>query len=179
MAGRDLAIDLGTGDGAWVYRHARAEPQVFFVGVDNNADKLAEISRKAARKPDRGGATNALFVRASAEALPAELAGLAASVTVLLPWGSLLRAVIEPDVSVVAGIRKLCRPGGRLRVVSGEPVRRSVVAGYQAAGFAAVVKAITAAEVRALHTTWASRLAFGRPRVFTQIAATASAWLMQ
>ena len=165
MAGRALAVDLGTGDGAYVLRRARAEPNTFFVGVDAIADNLKDASRK--KLP------NALFVRATAEALPDELAGLASSVTVLLPWGSLLRAVLEPHVAVLAGIRTLCRDGASLHVVAGEPAEDAILDGYRAAGFAATMQTLTAAEVRALRTTWAGRLAFGRPRTFTQILGVA------
>lgn len=160
----ELAIDLGTGDGAYVLRRAQAEPKTLVVGIDNVFDHL----RKAARK-----VPNALFVRASAEALPDELAGLAGSVTILLPWGSLLRAVQGPDVAMLAGVRRLCRPGATLLVVMGEPANASIAWAYRVAGFDANVHAITAGEVRQLRTTWAARLAFGRPRRFTEIRATA------
>jgi 16S rRNA (adenine(1408)-N(1))-methyltransferase len=169
----ELAIDIGTGDGAFVYRSARAEPKRLYVGIDSNAENLAEISRKAMRKPARGGAPNAMFVRAAVEALPEELAGLAHRVTILLPWGGLLRAVMEPDVALLRGLRALCRPGASLLVVAGEAITEAVVPAYRAAGFDAKVVSMTAAEVRKLRTTWASRLAFGRPRVFSQISACA------
>ena len=164
LGATELAIDLGTGDGAYVVRAARAHPRTLYVGIDAVVDHL----RKAARS-----VPNALFVRASAEALPDELAGLAASVTILLPWGSLLRAVLEPDAAVLSGIRNLCRPGATLRIVVGEPADESIVPAYRAAGFDAGVRATTAAQVRQLRTTWAARLAFGRPRAFTEIFATA------
>ena len=80
---------------------------------------MREASRRAARKPARGGAPNALFVRASAEALPAELGGLATAVTVLLPWASLLHAVAAPDPAVLAGLRGMCAAGASLVVVLG------------------------------------------------------------
>jgi ubiquinone/menaquinone biosynthesis C-methylase UbiE len=166
LGATELAIDLGTGDGAYVLRRAQAEPATFFVGIDSVVDNLSKAARK-------GRVPNALFVRASAEALPDELAGLAGGVTVLLPWGSLLRAVLEPDVAVLAGIRRLCRPGATLLVVAGEPATASIVPAYAAAGFAAGVRVITASEVRQLRTTWAARLAFGRPRTFTEISAAA------
>jgi 16S rRNA (adenine(1408)-N(1))-methyltransferase len=173
LGASELAIDIGTGDGLYVYRSARAEPKRLYIGIDSNAENLAEVSRKAARKPAKGGAPNALFVRAAAEALPEELAGLADRVTIQLPWGGLLHAVMAPDVAVLRGIRALCRPGASLLVVAGEPITDAVVPAYRAAGFAAQVAPMAAAEVQKLRTTWAARLAFGRPRVFSQIAACA------
>jgi 16S rRNA (adenine(1408)-N(1))-methyltransferase len=170
---RELAVDIGTGDGAFVYRSARADAERLYVGLDSNAENLDEVSRKTGRKPARGGVPNALFVHATVEALPAELAGLAARVTILLPWGSLLRAVLEPDVAILAGIRALCRPGATLMAVVGEPVDEAIVSRYREAGFAAAIAPLDAGEVRELRTTWAARLAFGRARRFTQITATA------
>ena len=143
------------------------------MGIDSNAENLAEISRKAARKPARGGAKNAMFVRASVEALPEELAGLAARVTILLPWGSLLRALAEPDPAVLAGVRGLCRAGASLEVVMSVDGLGDVLPGYRDAGFAAAIAPLPIAEVRRLGTTWASRLAFGRPRSFWRISAIA------
>ena len=63
---------------------------------------MREISSKAAKKPDRGGAPNALFVVASVEHSPDELRGVADEVFVTLPWGSLMRGIIlgEPQVKI-------------------------------------------------------------------------------
>ena len=162
-----VAVDVGTGDGAWVLRCARAEPSRFFIGVDANAENLAEASRRALAKPERGGVSNALFVQAAAEALPEELDGVATFVSVLLPWGSLLRAVAQGEV---AGLFRLCRAGARLRVVFSdvEPAG-DLTARYAAAGFRVEVRAITNREVARLGTSWAGRLAHGRERRFCEV----------
>jgi 16S rRNA (adenine(1408)-N(1))-methyltransferase len=186
----EVAIDLGTGDGAYVVRTARAAPRRFVIGVDANADNLAEASRKAAGKPARGGLANALFVHASVEALPDELAGIAGHVTVLFPWGSLLRAVAGPDPAVLAGIRRLCRAGASLEVTLGydavdakgtaglAPLSRErldddVLPAYREAGFAGAAAPLGAGELRRCGTTWAARLAFGHERRFWRLRATA------
>ena len=110
MPGRDLHIDLGTGDGKFVLRCARAHPDVEHVGVDALEEPMRDSIRRAAAKPARGGVPNARFVVADAVRPPEELAGRASLVTVNYPWGSLLRAVAAPDPAIVA----LLRPGGRL-----------------------------------------------------------------
>jgi len=52
---------------------------------------MAEASRRA----DRRGPSNALFLAAGVETLPASpLTGSADLVTVMFPWGSLLRGVL-------------------------------------------------------------------------------------
>jgi 16S rRNA (adenine(1408)-N(1))-methyltransferase len=149
-----------------VQRHARADPSRFFVGVDANAENMGDASRRALR----GGLTNALFVQAAAEALPEELFGLASSLTVLLPWGSLLRAVAAGEVD---GLARLCREGASLVVVfSDVEPEEGLIARYAAAGFHVSVRTISNREVGALGTSWAGRLGHGRPRRFFEIAGT-------
>ncbi len=91
---------------------ARAEPDSLVVGIDANAAAMAEVSRRAARRTGRGGLLNAIFVVASAERPPAELLGVADELTILFPWGSLLRGALAVDETAAAGIASLLRPGG-------------------------------------------------------------------
>jgi 16S rRNA (adenine(1408)-N(1))-methyltransferase len=70
-----VTLDIGTGDGLFVYRSARSHPTQFFVGIDPNTRPLQKISQKIYRKPAKGGAPNALFIQASVENLPEELNG--------------------------------------------------------------------------------------------------------
>jgi hypothetical protein len=102
------------------------------------------------------------------EAAPAELAGFAGALTVLLPWGSLLTAVATGDVSRLAA---LCRPAATVRIVfgygpidaTGLPALESVdelLERYAAAGMAMTARRLDLDEVRALGTTWAKKLAF-------------------
>lgn len=103
---------------------AKLEADTFVIGIDANAKPLEKPSVKITRKSAKGGLPNALFVQAAAEDLPSELASVADSVTVNLPWGSLLRAVLLPDSEVLRGIRRLLKPGGELEVVTAiDPVR--------------------------------------------------------
>jgi 16S rRNA (adenine(1408)-N(1))-methyltransferase len=101
-------IDVGTGDGAYVYRSARAEPSHLFIGVDANGDAMAERSRRAAAKAARGGLVNVLYVRANVESLPEELEAIADRVTVLFAWGSLLAIVASADPRALRPLRAIC-----------------------------------------------------------------------
>lgn len=105
-------IDIGTGDGAYVLRAARAAPDMLCIGLDPAVDQMVETSRKAAAKPKKGGVPNALFVAGAVEALPPELTGRASEITSNYPWGSLLRALAVADGAVLAGIAALARPDG-------------------------------------------------------------------
>ncbi|MEZ4426394.1 MAG: hypothetical protein R3A51_01740 [Nannocystaceae bacterium] len=152
---------------------------------------MRKASIQAARKPKRGGAPNVLFVRASVEALPEALTGVADEITIHLPWGSLLAALVRPDPEVLSSIAALGRPGCRLRAVfgyseasdPGEQARLELPAltaahraalrrAYQAAGFEGVALApVERAELAALETSWARRLRFGQDRTYLGLVA--------
>jgi 16S rRNA (adenine(1408)-N(1))-methyltransferase len=157
------------------------------LGLDAVADNLHQASRLAARKPQRGGSANALFGRMALEQAPGEVHGLADELTVLLPWGSLLRAVARPEPAGLLRLRALCKPTARVRIVFGydpgpdratiqvlglpaldDPARFArLEADYRALGLEISVRPCSARDLAALPTTWAQKLAQGsRPRRF-------------
>ena len=103
-------VDVGTGDGRYVVRTAAADPSALVIGVDPNVAGLGAGYRDAHKRR----LDNTLFVVASAEALPAELSGIADEVRVHFPWAGLLDAVVHPDPVVATNLASLLRPGGRL-----------------------------------------------------------------
>jgi tRNA G46 methylase TrmB len=103
LAGFDAVhIDIGTGDGRFVRRVAQTDPDCFVIGIDACRENLRGVSRRAPQ--------NTLFVIANAQALPPELHGLAAQVTINFPWGSLLRACWQ---MTGAGLMAVACPGRR------------------------------------------------------------------
>jgi 16S rRNA (adenine(1408)-N(1))-methyltransferase len=110
-------VDVGTGDGRFVYRYAAEHPEALCVGLDPVADAMREISAKAARKPARGGLPNALFLMDAAETLPGGLAGFADLLTINYPWGSLLRALAAPEVEILKRLAALGHPGTELVIL--------------------------------------------------------------
>ena len=174
-----MTVDLGCGDGRAVLAAAAAQSDRLVVGVDANAAAMAEASRRAARKPARGGLANALFMVAAAEALPPELAGLAELVTVQFPWGSLLRGLLAAEPRVMGGVAGLLDRGGRRRLLVSstdrdrgagvEPIQettlRRLVGAWEPFGMAVTeVRPATPADVAAAHTSWGRRLDAGRQR---------------
>ena len=114
-----MVVDIGTGDGLFVYQSARRNPDTFYIGVDANARPLEKVSERIYRRPARGGVLNALFVQAPIGELPPELNGIAGEVRVHFPWGSLLKAVAKPEESSLQSLRRLCSPSARLVVIIG------------------------------------------------------------
>lgn len=109
-------VDLGTGDGRAVIVEAAADPTALVIGIDADAASMAEVSRRAAAAPAKGGHPNAVFIASGVELLPDELAGIADRVTVRFPWGSLLRGAIGVDAAVSAAIARLVGANGRLEL---------------------------------------------------------------
>ena len=117
-------IDIGTGDGFFVYQCARLNPRKFYIGIDANPRPLEKISEKIHRKPEKGGLPNILFLQAAVEDLPAELDGVADEIHVHFPWGSLLRALLLGDQTVLGHLRRLCAAGALLEIIIGLDAER-------------------------------------------------------
>ncbi len=119
-----VIVDIGTGDGRFVYQSARENKSKFYVGIDANAKPLEKISMKATRQPAKGGATNLLFVQAAIENLPNELNDTADEIHIHFPWGSLLRAIALGDENALHSLHRISAAGCLFEVVIGiDPVR--------------------------------------------------------
>ncbi len=183
--GEGVVIDIGTGDGLFVYQSARENPRKFYIGVDANARPLEKISEKIHRKPAKGGLPNILFVHAAVEDLPSELDGVADEVHVHFPWGSLLRAVFTADRSVLGNLRRICAPDAVLEVVLGlnkdrdrteserlglpplsvEFIDSVLKSAYRDAGFEVIDRRfLRAHECAEMKCSWARRLSHDRNR---------------
>jgi len=193
LIGEGVIIDIGTGDGRFVYQSARLNPNKFYIGIDPNTRPLEKISEKIHRKPAKGGAPNVLFIQSAVEDLPAELDGIANEVHVHFPWGSLLRAVATGDLDVLRNLRRVCAREALLEVVIGldperdqseierlgiasltlEFIDNVLVSNYAAAGFRIIERGIIAAsEWPRLNTSWAKRLERNERRAITYVIAT-------
>jgi 16S rRNA (adenine(1408)-N(1))-methyltransferase len=145
---------------------------------------LLDIAWKAARKPARGGISNLLCIAEPLDVLTAELGRVADRVSVILPWGSLLRAVACPEIGALRQIASLCLPGARIEIVLSYDAARdarenaplgvttlnqqqiaALFPSYEEVGIPIIsAECISPLELAAYQTTWAKRLANGRPR---------------
>jgi 16S rRNA (adenine(1408)-N(1))-methyltransferase len=187
-------VDIGTGDGLLVYRSARLNPQTFFVGIDANSRPLEKISEKIHRKPAKGGQSNVLFVQSAVEELPSELDGIANEVTIIFPWGSLLRAIVTGDQPILRKLRRICSTGALVKVVfsldfakdkseierlglpvlSVEYVDDVLRKQYETAGLTIIsATQFTSPDLTEFETTWARRLRQNASRSYIQIQAQA------
>lgn len=115
----------------------------------------------------------------------------------MLPWGSLLAAVARPDPTLLANMRALSEPGGRLTVVLGpDPVRDRaelqrlglelpedavgwlvrLADAYASAGWRLLeARSLGRDEIERWPSSWARRLVHGTPRRFVELHAQAEA----
>jgi 16S rRNA (adenine(1408)-N(1))-methyltransferase len=123
-----------------------------------------------------------VFVVASAEALPGDLAGRVDELTIQFPWASLLRGALALDDAVAAGIAGLLAPEGRLTALVAPPARDglrglpttaelldgaapALGSRWRAHGLSlAGVREATPAEVAESGSSWAKRLLAGGDR---------------
>jgi 16S rRNA (adenine(1408)-N(1))-methyltransferase len=177
--GGGVVVDIGTGDGRYVYRSARSDPDRFYIGIDVERRALEKVSEKIHRRPEKGGLSNVLFVHASVEALPAELDRCADEIHIHCPWGSLLHSLMVGDGEVLAGLHRITAPDAWLEVLIGideardeaeirrlqlpsltdKYVQSSLVPQYARAGFSVEESGVVpVAQWHHVETTWAKRL---------------------
>jgi 16S rRNA (adenine(1408)-N(1))-methyltransferase len=191
-------IDLGSGDGRGPYRWAALEPMRLFIATDANPDTLVDTAWKAGRKSARGGVSNLLCISEPLEILATELPGIADRITVILPWGSLLKVVAAPEVDSMRQIARLCGADASVEIAftyDTYDAQRTAPLGesalndghvietlprlYEEAGLRVrIVEKLTQHDLAAYQTTWAKRLAFGRPRVVWRLSAVPAQWVI-
>jgi len=178
-----VVVDIGTGDGRFIYEVAQAHPEWFCIGIDPARENLEEYSGKIYRKPRKGGLPNALYVIASAEELPPELNGLAQAIYISFPWGSLLEAVLLGHQNVWAGITRIATPRASLDMLINTSIFRAPIpmrvqelpeltldyidhflaTAYAKVGIRIVERRVLSEEeMKQVHTTWGKRLAHGK-----------------
>ncbi len=163
---REVAVDLGTGDGRYVRQLARREPNCLVIGVDLCRENLREVSRRAP--------ANALYLIADALDLPAELAGVATRISINFAWGSLLQGLLRAELGLYDGLRRLASSSGawldiklneRALAVAGwslDDSERQLRANLCAVGFPLESFAVLdRVALRDCQTSWAKRIAHG------------------
>lgn len=110
LAGRYRAVvlDLGTGDGKHALQLSRQRPDQLVVGLDAAKDNLRKVSGRAS-------AANLIYLWAAAERLPPELTGIG-ELHVLMPWGSLLRGMLDDGSAMLTELAGRCTPDARFLI---------------------------------------------------------------
>lgn len=182
---RSLNIDIGTGEGEFVYRKARQNRDAMFIGVDSAAAAMRPYSVKSAKKPEKGGLSNVMYVVAKAEALPDTLYGKADQISINLPWGSLRDGIIKGEPEVLNSIYKIAKTGAALDICISycdfyekQVIKERALPALSIAYFSQKLKyvyenygisinkvsVLTNEDLKKMNTKWAKKLGYGRKR---------------
>ncbi len=180
---KKIVVDLGTGDGRFVYKNALQDPYTLYIGIDPAEKQMESFSKKALKK--RLG--NVLFVPGSFELYPKDLEGLASHLYVTLPWGSLLKAAAESSLDTVKKFANMLHHGSILTLIFGydlelepsqtsrldlEPISfqkvgQEIVPKFVEGGFELLESFETSnAEINKLESTWGKRISTTKERVY-------------
>lgn len=188
-AASTVIVDVGTGDARYAYETARAQPDALVIGFDPAPERMRDVARRSGRAPHKGGAPNLSLWRASIEAPPMVLWGRSDEVHVILPWGALLRGVVEADPAVISGLAALAHTDTAFRIVlnagawidpptdlvatavpTPEQLTSVAVPAFAAVGITLDVVVLDASEAVTIPSTWTSRLAHaGRTPHFVEL----------
>jgi len=176
-----VIIDIGTGDGRFVFKKALLKKDFFFIGIDPSEKQLLEYSKKTVRKK----LPNLIYAVGSVEQLPNELENVAQKIYINLPWGSLLSSVVSPNKEIINNIGNLLKDDGNLEITLGyheqsEPseierlnlpelnenyINSNLVPIYKECGFElSSVEKIEKKDLKKIETTWSKKLSFGKDR---------------
>jgi 16S rRNA (adenine(1408)-N(1))-methyltransferase len=183
----EVILDMGTGDGRFVYKSALENPSKLYVGIDPAEKQMELFSKKATRKK----VYNAMFIVGSIEMLPFKLNNFADKIYVILPWGSLLKNIIEPDQNNIKKVSGLLKPEGNLQIIFGynprfepsesqrlnlpeindELIHQNIVPKIEEYGNLSLQQqnTLTKNELFNFETTWSKKLTFGAERPLFQL----------
>ena len=185
-----IHIDVGTGSGRFILQNAKKNTDVFYIGIDPAADSMKETAYKAQkyfRQSKR--VCNAMFIVTAIENIPDKLYGMADSISVMLPWGSLLSGMVTADPQILQPLRTLGRADTDFDAIIGydeyreeaEKKRRSLPTlspeylhslsdTYASCGIAITkIEEISNAHLKQLPSDWARKLGHGMQRVMYRL----------
>ncbi len=178
---KSVHLDLGTGDGRFVFKSAQKNPDMFYIGVDPSEKQLQIYAKKATRAKLK----NVFFCVGSLELFPEEMYGVVHKLTIILPWGSLLGAIVNPTPDTTSTLAKILVTGGTADIIFGYSqdaeqsevtrlgldkldtnyIYTTILPKFMTAGFKAVcLTKLEKQELANFETTWSKKLRFGQDR---------------
>jgi 16S rRNA (adenine(1408)-N(1))-methyltransferase len=176
-----VLVDLGTGDGRFVYKKALSNPNTLFIGIDPSEKQLQIYSKKALRSKLK----NALFIVGSIENIPIETESIAHEININLPWGTLLESIVKPTKEIISKLSKLLKVGGEINITLGytpelepsetrrldlpvignELIEDTITPLFKSCDLALKrARELDKKELKDIETTWAKKLNFGKDR---------------
>lgn len=173
-----IYLDLGTGDGRFVYKNAKSHLKDLWIGIDPAETQLRIYSSKI----NKERLLNAYLILASAENVPTELEGIFDKIFVNYPWGSLLKLTVDPTTKFIESLLSLLKVGGRVQFLFGynpldEPnevgrlnlpdinedfLRDKLIPIYKDEGFISTqLKLLDKNKMQEYETSWSKKLGYG------------------
>jgi len=180
-----VILDLGTGDGRFVFKNALKNKSTLYIGLDP-AEKQIQIYSK---KSNRRRLKNALYVIGSLENLPDELYSTVDKIFINLPWGTLLEKIVKSNETYTNELFKILKKNGEIEIIFGyvpelepsetERLDLPVIENESDVlkAFSTFKKIFEVIEMKRLlkedldkiETTWAKKLKFGKDRFIYKI----------
>lgn len=107
-----LIIDLGTGQGAFVYFSALDNKDNFYIGLDSCGDSM----KKYAIKQYKNKVNNLIYIIMNVQNIDSLLWNMFSEVYINLPWGSLLEGLFKEELGIIHNISKLLIDGGIIKI---------------------------------------------------------------
>jgi 16S rRNA (adenine(1408)-N(1))-methyltransferase len=175
-----VILDIGTGDGRFVFKNALKDKKNLYIGMDP-AEKQLKISSKKVNRKRLG---NSLFILGSIENTPLELFSLIDKIFINLPWGTLLEKIVKSENSSVKNLYDLLKDEGEIEVIfgylpelepsetkrldlpkiSGELDVQQIFSSFKKHFTIVEMLRINKKDLGKLETTWAKKLKFGNDR---------------
>ena len=180
-----VILDLGTGDGRFVFKNALKNKGTLYIGLDP-AEKQIQIYSK---KSNRRRLKNALYVIGSLENLPEELYSAFDKIFINLPWGTLLEKIVKSDEIYIEELATILKKNGEIEIIFGylpelepsETERLSLplienesdvlktFSTFKKTFEVIEMKRLLKEDLDKIETTWAKKLKFGKDRFIYKI----------
>lgn len=108
----ECIIDLGTGQGGFVYFNALENKDKFYIGLDS----CRESMKKYGIKQYKNKIDNLMYVVMNAQNLNEVLYNKFSEIYINLPWGSLLQGIFKEELKIIEGISKLSKPKCKINI---------------------------------------------------------------
>ena len=179
-----IHADVGTGTGKFILKSAIKDPGRLFIGIDSCAENMHESSVRVVKAFKKKADKNVIYVVSAIENLPQELIGIADSISVILPWGSLRNGIVKGEVSILNNLRALGKVGSSMHIIVGydeenesNEIRKNTLPVLSVKHFESLkplyhencifmhsIKKIGNNELKQIDSDWAKRLAYGTNR---------------
>lgn len=107
-----LIIDLGTGQGSFVYYNALENRECFYIGLDSCGDSM----KKYAIKQYKNKVNNLIYVIMNAQKIDDIFKNRFSEIYINLPWGTLLEGIFKEELNIINSISLIALSGCKINI---------------------------------------------------------------